>query len=48
MSPLAGLLKQEAISYPSAVALGHIMAALTGLAGANADTLPYLRNPGLG
>ncbi len=32
MSPLTGLLKQEAISYPSALALGHIIAALTGLA----------------
>jgi hypothetical protein len=31
MSPLAGLLKQEAISYPSTLVLGHIMAALTGL-----------------
>ena len=31
MSPLVGLSQQQAISYPSAVALGHIMAALTGL-----------------
>jgi hypothetical protein len=34
MSPLAGLLKQENISYPSALALGHIMTALAGLGGA--------------
>jgi hypothetical protein len=44
MSPLVGLLKQETISNPSAVALGHLMAALTGLYDADTDTLPYLRN----
>jgi hypothetical protein len=35
VSPLAGLLKDETISYPSAVARGYLIAALKGLAGAN-------------
>jgi len=41
MSPLAGLLKQRAISHPSAMALGQTTPALTGLAGTETDTLPY-------
>jgi hypothetical protein len=43
MSPLAGgFLKQGTISHPSAIALGPIMAALTGLAAPDTDTLAYL------
>ncbi len=42
MSSLAGLLKDETNPYPSAVALGYLMAALTGLAGANTGALAYL------
>jgi hypothetical protein len=42
VSPVAGLLKDETICYPSAVALGHLVAALKGLAGANPGTLAYL------
>ena len=42
VSPRVGLLKQETISYPSATALGHTMAALTGRACAETDTLPHL------
>ena len=42
MSPLVGLLQQQAVSYPSAVALGHIIAALPGLADPDTDTPSYL------
>jgi hypothetical protein len=40
MSPLAGLSSKRP-NPPSAVALGHIMAALTGLAAADTETLAY-------
>jgi len=33
------------MSYPSAVALGHIMAVLTGLTGAENDTLSVFVHP---
>ena len=46
MSPLVGLLQQKAIAslsrIPALVALGHIMAALTGLAHVDVDTPSYL------
>jgi hypothetical protein len=41
MSPLTGLFRRGTI-IPALFALGHIMAALTGLAGAPTDTLAYL------
>jgi hypothetical protein len=41
MSPLAGLSKRENI-IPALFALGHIMTALTGLAGTNTEALAYL------
>jgi hypothetical protein len=40
MSPLAGLSKRETI-IPALLALGHIVAALTGLAAAGIDTSAY-------
>jgi hypothetical protein len=41
MSPLAGLCERETI-IPALFALGHIMPALTGLAGADTDRSSYL------
>jgi hypothetical protein len=40
MSPLARLLKQVPFRIPVLFLLGQLMAALTGLYGADADTLP--------
>jgi hypothetical protein len=41
MPPLAGLSKRGTL-IPALFALGHIVAALTGLAAADTDTLAYL------
>jgi hypothetical protein len=41
MSPLAGLLERKTI-IPALFALGYIMLALTGLAGADTDTSSHL------
>ena len=41
MSPLVGLLNLRNHFGPSALALGYLMTALTGLPDADTNTLPY-------